>query len=78
MTSAHVPIIDVHRHCVADPFLSMGRLARTVLRLWAGLREADVYSAITVSGITSILYPELSDIDRQIREQERAGITKSP
>ena len=77
-TNTDTPIIDVHRHCVASPFSTkMGRVARTVLRLRAGLHERGVCATVTVKGITSILYPELMDIDRQIQEQDQAGITIS-
>ena len=72
------PIIDVHRHCVSNPFPGkLGAVIRGVMRVAAGLRERRGPSSITVKGITSILYPELTDIDPQIRQQDEAGISKS-
>jgi hypothetical protein len=77
VSAATVPIIDIHRTAWPTPLPAPARSPRTVLRLRTGLRQADAHPAMTVNGITSVLYPELTDLDRQIREQDAAGITKS-
>lgn len=78
ITYTDTTVIDVHRHCLVDPFTGgLPAPAQTIPLFVAGLHETDVYSAINVKGITSILYPELMDIDCQIQEQDRVGIMKS-
>lgn len=78
MVQADTPIIDVHRHCLPNSlFPQIGRFGQAVLQLAAGRRDTSTYSTVTVKGITSILYPELKDLETQIRTQDQVGITKS-
>ena len=71
ITCTDTTVIDVHRHCLVDPFTGgLPAPAQTIPLFVAGLHETDAYSAINVKGITSILYPELMDIDCQIQEQD--------
>lgn len=66
-------IIDVHRHCLAKP---PEGLMRTILEKRIHWREIEQYAVTTFKGISSIVYPELMDIDAQVRGQDEAGITK--
>ncbi len=67
-------IIDVHRHCLARP---PEGLTRTILEKRTRWREIGQYAVTTFKGISSIVYPELMDIEAQVKCQDEAGITKS-
>jgi predicted TIM-barrel fold metal-dependent hydrolase len=73
------PIIDVHRHCMMPSALSPGfsSVAKKLLRLLTSLRESEAYWTVTVKGVTTLLYTEAMDVDRQIEAQGRAGVSRS-
>jgi len=67
-------IIDVHRHCLTKP---LEGLMRTILEKRIHWREVGQHVVTTFKGISSIIYPELMDIEAQMRCQDQAGITRS-
>ncbi len=72
---ATTPIIDVHRHCMWKPGSSEDKVMEKFFKMkthWQNLPTGDT---LTVDGITSIVYPELSDIDVQVQKQDEAGVT---
>ncbi|HYA90181.1 MAG TPA: amidohydrolase family protein [Thermodesulfobacteriota bacterium] len=67
-------IIDVHRHCLPKPSTTAKGVARVILEKRIGWRETPDYAVSTCRGVSSIIYPELTDIDAQVRGQDEAGI----
>jgi aminocarboxymuconate-semialdehyde decarboxylase len=65
-------IIDIHRHCMEKPEGIMGMMSEMLIHR----EENEQYAVATVDGISSIMYPELMDINIQIRGQNEAGVTK--
>lgn len=75
MSEIDIRIIDVHRHCLPKPSAAIKRAARVILEKRIGWKETPDYAITKCKGISSIVYPELMDIQAQIRGQEEAGIT---
>jgi predicted TIM-barrel fold metal-dependent hydrolase len=73
----NMKIIDVHRHCLPKPSSATEGAMRTILKKRIHWREIEHYAVTTFKGISSIVYPDLMDIDAQVRGQDEAGITKS-
>jgi len=69
-------IIDVHRHCLPRPSSAVSGGARLLLESRTGWKETSEYAITKFKGISSIVYPDLMDIDAQVRGQDEAGITK--
>lgn len=75
--TAETPIIDIHRHCMAAPSNVGEKLIETFVRTMIGWRKGESATTITDKGVSSIVYPELMDIDAQVQAQEDAGISIS-
>jgi aminocarboxymuconate-semialdehyde decarboxylase len=71
------PVIDIHRHCMIEPSSTIEKVTRSILYMRLGIHEDDKYPSATLKGITSVIYPDFRDIDRQIQVQDEAGVTKS-
>jgi len=69
------PVIDVHRHCTPETTSKLEKRMRSFMNL--RLRTRDNLLVAKAKGISSIMYPELMDINIQVREQVEAGVTKS-
>ncbi|MEW5735612.1 MAG: amidohydrolase family protein [Thermodesulfobacteriota bacterium] len=68
---APAPVIDVHAHCLPRfPFAIQKVMDLVTAR--PGPNRAFLHK-----GITSVIYPEVADIDLQMRVLEEAGITRS-
>lgn len=70
-------VIDVHRHCLARPSSASEGFTRWILEKRINWQETEHYAVTTFDGITSIVYPELMDIDAQIKSLDAADITLS-
>ena len=77
MNSDQRRIIDIHRHCLPGPSFAFRGMARLILQKRIGWKETNDYTVTKFKGISSIVYPDLMDIDAQVRGQDEAGITKS-
>ena len=75
--SAASPVIDIHRHCMFEPSSMIDRAAQALLFKRLGLKDDDKYPSATWKRITSLIYPDLRDIDLQVKVQDQAGVTKS-
>jgi len=69
------PVIDVHRHCIPETSTLVEGVTRSIAEMLMGLRETDGYSSATVDGITSVIYPEMNQMDLQMKGQDEAGVT---
>jgi len=75
---SRTPIIDVHRHCLANPFSTkIGPLMRAILRVAGSIRETPSYSTITVKGITSILYGSWPTSTRKSKRRMKRALPKA-
>lgn len=70
-----IPIIDVHRHCMAAPSNAMEKVIEKIFKTSIGWREKPDGITITVDGVSTTVYPELMDIDAQVQAQDEAGVT---
>jgi predicted TIM-barrel fold metal-dependent hydrolase len=71
------PVVDVHRHFFPAALPSgYARLGRTLLQILATLTESAAYSTVTVKGVTSPLYADGRNLDRQLEVQRAAGVTR--
>lgn len=70
-------VIDVHRHCLTRPSSATEGITRWILEKRINWKETEHYAVTTFDGITSIVYPELMDIDTQIKSLDAADITMS-
>lgn len=70
-SSQSIPVIDVHAHCM--PLLPFP--VRKAMEFFMA-RHGSLRST-THKGITSVIYPELTDLDLQIPVLEEAGVSKS-
>jgi predicted TIM-barrel fold metal-dependent hydrolase len=75
--SAQMPIVDIHRHCVAEPSSAFEKLVEKLFKRSINWREHGSISTIEINGVSMIAYPDLSDIDAQVRTQDEDGITMS-
>lgn len=73
----HSLIIDVHRHCLLQPSAAMEGLMRSIFKYWIGWEEHEDATTVTIDGITIIAYPELIDLDAQMKGQDESGVTLS-
>ncbi len=71
------PIVDVHRHCIPEASGMAGELTRYIAEKRMHLKENEEYSSATMAGITSVIYPQMKDMDLQMKEQGEAGVTLS-
>ena len=72
------PAIDIHRHCLVGSFFpqsSAGGLGTLSVQPVLSTTGASALAA-TFNGVTSLLYTEVMDIDRQLQVQDEAGVTK--
>ena len=75
--NATMPVIDIHRHCMWKAGNSEEEIIEKLFKLKTHWQNLPTGATLTVDGITSIVYPELSDIDIQIQKQDEAGVTLS-
>lgn len=71
------PIIDVHRHCMAAPSNVAEKMIEKIFKNRIHWREEHSGTTIKVSGVSTIVYQDLMDIDAQVQAQDDAGITVS-
>jgi aminocarboxymuconate-semialdehyde decarboxylase len=71
------PIVDIHRHCIPDTSGILAGLMGSIAEMRMNMVETKEISSDTVKGITSIIYPEMKEIDAQVRCQDEAGVTLS-
>ena len=72
--SKKMPIIDVHRHCMWKASGPLEETMESTMKKKINWCEHPSGAVITVDGISSIVYPELMDIDLQVRKQDEAGV----
>ena len=70
-------IVDIHRHCMASPSSAREKIFESVFKNLIGWKEQRYGATITASGISTIAYRELNDIDAQVQVTDEAGITLS-
>jgi hypothetical protein len=75
--SSVTPVIDVHRHCMWKAGNSVEEIMEKLFKLKTHWQNMPSGATLTVVGITSIVYPELSDIDIQVQKQDEAGVVLS-
>jgi len=73
--SSVTPVIDVHRHCMWKTENLLDRTLEIFIKKKIQWRDNPSSSTITMDGISSIVYPELADIDTQVKTQDEAGVT---
>ena len=73
----HSLIIDVHRHCLLQPSAAMEGLMQSIFKYWIGWEEHEDATTVTIDGITIVAYPELIDLDAQVKGQDESGVTLS-
>src|SRR5512147_749364 len=71
------PVIDVHRHCMAAPSNAAEKMIEKIFKKFINWRERRSVTTIKVRGVSTIVYPDLMDIDAQVQSQDEAGITIS-
>jgi hypothetical protein len=76
-TNEVMPVVDIHRHCVDGMVQLPAKTSESGSSPnESGLVVTDDYIAGTNDGVTSVLYIELLDLDRQVKGQTEGGVTK--
>jgi len=69
------PVIDVHRHCIPEASTLFAGLTRSIAEMRMNLNETGGHLSATSDGITSIIYPEMKQMDLQMKGQDEGGVT---
>ena len=73
-----IPIIDVHRHWMPQPSkMASNPVMRRIVEYAAGLEMTDGYQVTSMEGVTSVIYPEMADLEAQLKDGKKSEITKS-
>jgi hypothetical protein len=76
-TNEVMPVVDIHRQCVDGIVPAPTRTSESGSATnESGLVVTDRYIAATTEGVTSVLYTELLDLDRQVKVQTEGSVTK--